>query len=102
MGFLNFDDYICNENHLTETKVNTNESYHFEANESYSNENRKEVDELLYEYACNYCDDADEASLEGLWNYINEDTSISEEQRNEIGEYIDACSESIEDTFGEL
>lgn len=111
MGFLSFNDFINRkptENHSVETTIENNDSYHFTANESYSNENREEVDELLYEYVCNYVDDndgdygEDEMTLEGLWNYINDDNTLSEKMKNNLGEYIDACSESITDTFGEI
>lgn len=111
MGFLSFNDFINRkptENHSVETTIENNDSYHFTANESYSNGNREEVDELLYEYVCNYVDDndgdyaEDEMTLEGLWNYINDDNTLSEGMKNNLGEYIDACSESITDTFDEI
>lgn len=111
MGFLSFNDFINRkptENHSVETTIENNDSYHFTANESYSNGNREEVDELLYEYVCNYVDDndgdygEDEMTLEGLWNYINDDNTLSEKMKNNLGEYIDVCSESITDTFGEI
>lgn len=99
MGFLSFKEFV---NTNTNNNIDENE-FHFEATDAYVNENnREDIDNLLYEYVCNYKDDATkELTLEGLWNYINDDNTLSENMKKSLGKYIDICEESIEDTLDE-
>ena len=102
MGFLRFNDFV---NISTkEMDENAEYSFRFETNGTYSDVNsREDVDELLYEYLCNYKDDSlYDLTLEGLWEYINEDDTLEEDMKESIGKYIDLCEESIEDTFTEI
>lgn len=97
MEFLKFKDFANKAKANNEENVDA--EYHFEVSEEYNGRNREEIDDLLYEYVCNYkCDEVyDELSLEELWSYIQEDNVLSEETKNDLGKYIDLCEESIKD-----